>query len=568
MNRIVDNLIATCFLVLLGCEVAPGSTTNPSTTTDRALEANTAALLSAENVNSARRDPSRDWKEYLEAHKRMVAQATSKGLLAAGSTQSATVYDSRVATTSANFSNVPVWSDSDINAQFKVTRNSRFMHATSDANFIRRASWLYPDDGCFARAELATSMIGDEGKVKPYKLFSFGNLVVSTNNSPSGSVSWWYHVVPVVKSASSGEVYVFDPAIDPSQPLAWQTWLLRQVTSLANVQVTVADSNAYAPSSPVTGGTNQRTSALSSMQSSYLGAEWSRQSALGRDPVLVLGDFAPWAAVVKDYNQDRTTDIVWHQGSTGITQVWFMSGVTMSSQAQVDPRYLVPDSSGWRFAGTGDFNGDGKTDILWHNGGTGATQAWFMDGVTMASQAQVDPRYLVPDSSGWLFAGTGDFNYDGQTDILWHNGGTGATVAWYMDGITMTSQAQVDPRYPVPDSSGWRFAGTGDFNHDGKVDILWHNGGTGATQAWFMDGVTMTSQAQVDPRYPVPDSSGWLFDMTGDFNGDGKVDILWHNGSTGATQAWFMDGVTMTSQAQVDPRYLVPDSSGWLPAGN
>lgn len=269
----------------------------------------------------------------------------------------------------------------------------------------------------------------------------------------------------------------------------------------------------------------------------------------------------------KDFNKDGRADLLWHNGTTGTTQVWFMSGTSMASQASIDPRYSVPDSSGWRLISNGDLNQDGKTDLLWHNGSTGATQAWFMDGVTMFSQAAVDPRYSVPDSSGWVLSATGDLNYDGKVDLLWHHGGTGVTQVWFMDGVTMASQTAVDPRYRRLGASGWRLSGTGDFNYDGKVDLLWHNGISGATQVWYMDGSTVVSEVAVDPRYSVPDSSGWRLSATGDFDYDGKVDLLWHNGVTGATQVWYMNGVNMASQAAIDPRYSVPDSSGWLPAG-
>jgi len=83
--------------------------------------------------------------------------------------------------------------------------------------------------------------------------------------------------------------------------MPWQTWLLKQVTSLDNVEVTVADSNAYNPGSPVTGGSNQRTLVLSNMQNTYLGFEWARQVTLGREPSLVLGDYPPWAGAVERY---------------------------------------------------------------------------------------------------------------------------------------------------------------------------------------------------------------------------------------------------------------------------
>jgi hypothetical protein len=271
-----------------------------------------------------------------------------------------------------------------------------------------------------------------------------------------------------------------------------------------------------------------------------------------------------------DLSGDGQTDILWHNGATGATQVWYMHGKTMFDQAPVDPRYSVPDSSGWRLVGTGDLDYDGNTDLLWHNGATGASVVWYMVGATMRDQAPIDPRYPVLDSSGWRFAGTADFNADRKVDLIWHNGVTGATVVWFMNGTKMVSQMQVDPRYPVPDSSGWRFAGTGDFNYDGLDEIVWHNGVTGATQIWFMFAPTMemVDQVQVDPRYLVPDSTGFALMGIADFNRDQKVDILWHNGKTGVTQVWYMDHWTMANQEQIDPRYLVRDSSGWRPAGN
>jgi hypothetical protein len=43
----------------------------------------------------------------------------------------------------------------------------------------------------------------------------------------------------------------------------------------------------------------------------------------------------------------------------------------------------------------------------------------------------------------------------------------------------------------------WRIAGTNDFNQDGSADILWHNGTTGETQMWLMNGVSVVRRATV-----------------------------------------------------------------------
>jgi hypothetical protein len=206
----------------------------------------------------------------------------------------------------------------------------------------------------------------------------------------------------------------------------------------------------------------------------------------------------------------------------------------------------------WEIAGTGDFNSDGKTDILWRYYGTGAYQGlndiWFMDGTTFVSEAVFSQ---VADTN-WRIDGTGDFNGDGKTDILWRYYGTGAYQGlndiWFMDGTTFVSEAVFSQ---VLDTN-WKIAGTGDFNGDGKTDILWRNYGTGAYQGlndiWFMDGTSFLSEAV----FSQVTDTGWEIAGTGDFNNDGNTDILWRYYGPGAYQGlndiWYMNGTTFVSE--------------------
>jgi hypothetical protein len=45
----------------------------------------------------------------------------------------------------------------------------------------------------------------------------------------------------------------------------------------------------------------------------------------------------------------------------------------------------------------------------------------------------------IPTVSDLIIVGRGDFNCDGRPDILWRNTTTGANVVCYMDGVTFTS---------------------------------------------------------------------------------------------------------------------------------
>jgi hypothetical protein len=152
----------------------------------------------------------------------------------------------------------------------------------------------------------------------------------------------------------------------------------------------------------------------------------------------------------------------------------------------------------WQIAGTGDFNGDGKVDILWRYYGAGGYNpyVWYMNGVTCTGGA---PLSSVGDLN-WQIAGTGDFNGDGKVDILWrYNGAGGYNYVWYMNGVTCTGGASL---VSVADLN-WQIAGTGDFNGDGKVDILWrYYGAGGYNYMWYMNGVTCVGGEALTP---VPD---------------------------------------------------------------
>jgi hypothetical protein len=77
----------------------------------------------------------------------------------------------------------------------------------------------------------------------------------------------------------------------------------------------------------------------------------------------------------------------------------------------------------------------------------------------------------------WAVVGSGDYTGDGRSDILWRNGSNGANALW-LSANSATQQALP----PVP--TAWRVVGSGDYNNDGRADILWRNTSTGANAIW------------------------------------------------------------------------------------
>lgn len=90
--------------------------------------------------------------------------------------------------------------------------------------------FLYPRDGCHARAHQMCRLILAEGE-RPGKVFNFGTLQVSTPNEPHCEAVWWFHVAPVLQVTVAGladpPLYVVDPALF-SEPVPMPDWLAVQ----------------------------------------------------------------------------------------------------------------------------------------------------------------------------------------------------------------------------------------------------------------------------------------------------------------------------------------------------
>jgi hypothetical protein len=106
-----------------------------------------------------------------------------------------------------------------------------------------------------------------------------------------------------------------------------------------------------------------------------------------------------------------------------------------------------------------------------------------------------------------------------------------------MNGIQVSSTAGLGN---IP--TNWSVVGTGDFNGDGKTDIVWRDT-AGDTSIWLMNGATVLSAGGLGN---VPTT--WSLVQTGDYNGDGKSDLLWRD-TSGNTAIWFMNGMAVSSSA-------------------
>ena len=184
---------------------------------------------------------------------------------------------------------------------------------------------------------------------------------------------------------------------------------------------------------------------------------------------------------------------------------------------------------------SGDFNGDGRTDIaLVHGSGlTSIPVAWSSE-----AGGLVPTDVPFADFPGWSMGATvkpvtGDFDGDGRDDIALVGGSGWASIPIAHsngDGsFTLSNQW-------VPDFPGWATGATaavaGDFNGDGRDDIALVGGsGWGSIPVAFSSG----GGNFVVTNVRVTDVPGWAQStakpVAGDFDGDGREDIALVAGS-------------------------------------
>jgi VCBS repeat-containing protein len=228
-----------------------------------------------------------------------------------------------------------------------------------------------------------------------------------------------------------------------------------------------------------------------------------------------------------DFNGDGRSDILF-RNTNGDAYLYEVNNFGVIAEGTI--RSVSND---WKIAGTGDFNGDRKADIVWRNTTSGDVYIYQMDGLAVASEGTV--RQVSLD---WQIAGTGDFNGDGQSDILWRNTTSGDVYIYQMNGLAVASEGTVRKV-----SLDWQIAGTGDFNGDGRSDILWRNSVSGDAYIYQMNGTSIAAEGTVRKV-----SLDWKIAGVDDFNGDGKSDILWRNVSTESQYIYQMNGSTVMSE--------------------
>jgi hypothetical protein len=244
---------------------------------------------------------------------------------------------------------------------------------------------------------------------------------------------------------------------------------------------------------------------------------------------------------------------IYFQHDDGSLAVWEMNGAHQVRASYLDP--VRPSEAGWIVRATADFDKDGKTDLLFQKD-DGSLAVWFMDGAKLKSGALLNPT--TTGDRNWQVVGADDMDGDGQVDVLFQHSENGTLAAWLMDGLKVRQVMFLNPS--TPEQGGSKVIGTGDFNRDGKADLLFERA-DGAIAFWLMEGTKLVEGKLLNPVPPVGQS--WRVQGIIDLNKDQQVDLVVQKGD-GSLTVLFLNGTEWVQFASLDPSQAGP---GWRIVG-
>jgi PASTA domain len=229
---------------------------------------------------------------------------------------------------------------------------------------------------------------------------------------------------------------------------------------------------------------------------------------------------------VGDFDRDHHEDLAWHDTATGEVRILYTRVGSPSHSRAVGG---MPAST--IVQGIGDFDGDRAADILWRDA-SGQLSMWPAGVSGNAMLVGYDHRHRnVPVGFDWAVRGVSDFDGDGRSDILWRH--TSGTVAiWYM----VANDRHGELVTPMHDPSAvWKIEGVGYIDQNDVGDIVWRDT-AGQVVIWFNGS---NHGAVVSGTRDHSWSFGGVLDMnlydSNDIiwrNGQGQVSAWWMSAHT------------------------------------
>jgi hypothetical protein len=415
-------------------------------------------------------------------------------------------------------------------------------------------TYIFHNDGTIPTTAAAADVIID-GEASS----SFGQAVVTGDLNTDGRIDL------IVGSAYSttGRVYIFynDGSI-PTTAATANLKITGEATSNLGISLAVADFNLDTRTDLLVGATTYSSNAgrvyLFVNDGSIATAASSAELKITGEATSYFGN----SLAAGDFDADGRVDVLagayGYSSNSGRVYIFYNDGSVPTTAATADVKISSENTDDY-FGGsilTGDFNADGKVDLavgaVGANSYAGKVYIFYNDGSVSTAAASADV-VISGETSSRLGAslGTADLNMDGKKDLI-----TGAIAysssagkvyvyetrdayAWQLQrqngADKLRAGSGVGQELNISGQVGNGYFGrkmaTGDFNVDGKTDLLvgdeGYNNGVGRIYIFYNSGAMPTRADSADVIITGESEShlGCSFAVA-DFNLDGRVDFV------------------------------------------
>lgn len=252
--------------------------------------------------------------------------------------------------------------------------------------------------------------------------------------------------------------------------------------------------------------------------------------------------------------RDDRPGIFWQHDTDGRLLTWHLFGFEVVETRQLS--IPAADDVNWRIQGTGDFNRDGFTDVLWRHQTNGGLALWYLHNNTVIGTTMLSIP-VVADLN-WRLRGAGDVNQDGYADIVWQHS-SGRVAVWLMQNETVLTTRVLN----YATSGAWEIGAVADVDGDSCADLIWQNASDGRLAVWTLQGATVTLTKLLSiTRINDPN---WRIQGAGDIDGSGRPALIWRHVVDGSVAVWYLNGTLVTGTYVTIPGRV--DDLHWMIVG-